>query len=139
VRVVLDTNVVVSALLFTGTACEIVPLWQNGAITVLLSREILEEYLRVLSYPKFQLSQAEIKALIEEELLPYVTVVKPKRRLNVVKRDPADNKFIECAVAGRANVIVSGDKDLLSIGHYRRVRIQNPARFLAEHQGLRNP
>ena len=69
-RVVLDTNVLVSALIFTGISSELVPLWQRSAITVLLSRGILEEYLRVLSYPKFQLSEAEIKALIEEELLP---------------------------------------------------------------------
>jgi putative PIN family toxin of toxin-antitoxin system len=79
VRVVLDTNVLVSALLFTGISSELVPLWQRSIITVLLSRGILEEYLRVLSYPKFQLSEAEIKGLIEEELLPYVEVVNPRR------------------------------------------------------------
>jgi len=138
VRVVLDTNVLVSALLFTGTASEILPLWQKGVITILLSRDVLEEYLRVLSYPKFQLAEAEIKALIEEELLPFVTVVKPKRRLSVVKRDPSDNKFLECALAGKAQVIVSGDKDLISIGHYRRVRIQTPAQFLRDNPGLRS-
>jgi putative PIN family toxin of toxin-antitoxin system len=137
VRVVLGTNVFVSALLFGGVASEIVPLWQTGAITVILSRDILEEYLRVLSHPKFQLSEPEIKALIQEELLPFVTVIKSTRRLRVVKRDPADDKFIECAIAGKAEVIVSGDKDLLSIGHYRRIRIQNPARFLADNPALR--
>src|SRR5206468_11319330 len=113
-RVVLYTYVLVSALLFTGTASEILPLWQKGVITILLSRDVLEEYLRVLSYPKFQLTEAEIKALIEEELLPFVMVIKPKRRLSVVKRDPSDNKFLECALAGKAQVIVSGDKDLIS-------------------------
>jgi uncharacterized protein len=138
VRVVLDTNVLVSALLFTGTASEIVPLWQKDVVTVLLSRDILEEYLRVLSYPKFQLPEAEIKALIEEELLPFVTVIKPKRRLSVVKRDPSDNRFLECAVAGKARVIISGDKDLLSIGQYRRVHIQTPAQFLHDNPGLRS-
>jgi hypothetical protein len=69
VRVVLDTNVLVSALLFTGITSEIVPLWKEGAVSLLLSRDILEEYLRVLGYPKFQLSEADIKGLIEEELL----------------------------------------------------------------------
>ncbi len=77
-RVVLDTNVLVSALLFTGVSSQLVPLWQRSAITVLLSRDILEEYLRVLSYPKFQLSEAEIKSLTEDELLPYVKVVSPR-------------------------------------------------------------
>jgi hypothetical protein len=129
-RVVLDTNVLVSALLFTGISAELVPLWQKGAITVLLSREILEEYLRVLAYPKFELSEGEIKGLLEEELLPFVQIIKPGIRVRVVKRDPSDNKFVECAVAGKADVLISGDKDLLTIKHYRRVRIQTPARFL---------
>ena len=138
-RVVLDTNVLVSALIFTGISSELIPLWQRSAITVLLSRGILEEYLRVLSYPKFQLSEAEIKALIEEELLPYVEVVNPRRRLRVVERDPSDDKFIECAVTGKAQVIISGDKDLLSLGRYRQIRIQSPARFLDENARLRQP
>lgn len=129
-RVVLDTNVLISALLFTGVASGLVPLWQKGAITVLLSREILDEYLRVLAYQKFQLSEAEIKAAIEEELLPFVQVIKPGLRVRVLKRNPSDNKFLECAVAGKADVLISGDKELLALGHYRSVRIQTSSRFL---------
>ncbi len=129
-RVVLDTNVLISALLFTGIASEVVPLWQKGAITVLLSREILDEYLRVLAYPKFQLSEGEIKGLIEEEFLPFVQIIKPGTRIRIVKRDPSDNKFLECAVAGKADVLISGDKELLAIRHYRQVRVQTPSRFL---------
>lgn len=136
-RVVLDTNVIVSALLFTGISSKLVPLWQSGAITTLVSRSILEEYLRVLSYPKFKLSEAEIKGLIQEELLPYVEVVKPRRRLRVVERDPSDDKFVDCAVAGQARVIISGDKDLLSIGRYRKILIQSPAQFFDENPRLR--
>jgi putative PIN family toxin of toxin-antitoxin system len=137
VRVVLDTNAVVSALLFSGISSKLVPLWQMGLITPLISREILDEYLRALSYPKFELSEKEIKELIQEEILPYAEVVKPKRRLRVVRRDPSDNKFLECAVAGKAGVIISGDKDLLSLGRYRQIRIQSPAQFLADHGDLR--
>jgi hypothetical protein len=133
VRVVLDTNALVSALLFTGISSNLVSFWQRGSITLLLSRDILDEYLRVLSYRKFELSEEEIKELIQEEILPYAEVVKPKRRLRVVKRDPADNKFLECAVAGKAHVIISGDKDLLSLGRYRQIVIQTPAQFLAEN------
>jgi uncharacterized protein len=137
VRVVLDTNAVISALLFSGVSSKLGSLWQNGLITPLLSREILDEYLRVLSYPKFELSEKEIKELIQEEILPYAEVVKPKRRLRVIQRDPSDNKFLECAVAGKASVIISGDKALLSLGRYRRVLIQSPAQFLADHPDLR--
>ena len=135
-RVVLDTNTVVSALLFSGISSKLVSLWQKGLITPLLSREILDEYLRVLSYPKFDLSEGEIKELIQEEILPYAEVVKPKRRLRVVQRDPSDNKFVECAVAGKARVIISGDKELLSFGRYRQIRIQSPAQFLADNPEL---
>ncbi|HXV83952.1 MAG TPA: putative toxin-antitoxin system toxin component, PIN family [Candidatus Binatia bacterium] len=138
-RVVLDTNVLVSALLFAGISSELVPLWQRSAITILLSRAILEEYLRVLGYPKFELSEVEIKGLIEEEVLPYAEVVNPRRRLRVVERDPSDNKFFECAVTGRARLIISGDKDLLSIGRYRQIQIQTPAKFLEENFRLRRP
>jgi putative PIN family toxin of toxin-antitoxin system len=138
VRVVLDTNAVVSALLFSGISSNLVSLWQKGLITLLLSREILDEYLGVLSYPKFELSEGEIKELIQEEILPYAEVVKPKRRLRVVQRDPSDNKFIECAVAGKARVIISGDKDLLSLGRYRQIHIQSPAQFLADNPELRD-
>jgi putative PIN family toxin of toxin-antitoxin system len=136
VRVVLDTNAVVSALLFSGISSKLVSLWQKGSITPLLSREVLDEYLRVLSYPKFELSEKEIKELIQEEILPYTEVVKPKRRLRVVQRDPSDNKFLECAVAGNARVIISGDKDLLSLRRYRQIRIQSPAQFLADNPDL---
>jgi putative PIN family toxin of toxin-antitoxin system len=93
--------------------------------------------LRVLSYRKFELSEKEIKELIQEEILPYAEVVKPKRRLRVIRRDPADNRFLECAVAGNAGVIISGDKDLLSLGQYRKIRIQSPGQFLADHPDVR--
>ena len=136
-RVVLDTNAVISALLFSGVSSKLVSLWQEGLITPLLSREILDEYLRVLSYRKFELSEKEIKEVIQEEILPYAEVVKPKRRLRVIRRDPADDKFLECAVAGKAGVIISGDKDLLSLGQYRKIRIQSPGQFLADHPDVR--
>ena len=128
-RVVLDTNVLATALLFTSTVSELVSLWQKGAITVLLSREILEEYLKVLAYPKFQLSEGEIKGLIEEQLLPFVQIIKPGIRVHVIKRDPSDNKFLECAVSGKAKAVISGDKYLMAIRHYRQVRILTPSQF----------
>src|SRR5207244_12796330 len=93
-------------------------------------------YLRLSSYSKVGLSEGEIKELIQEEVLPYAEVVKPKRRLRVVQRDPSDNKFVECAVAAKARVIISGDKELLSLGRYRQIRIQSPAQFLAANPEL---
>lgn len=120
----------VSALLFTGTASRLVPLWQSRRITVLISRQILEEYVRVLAYPKFRLSDQEIRALVEEELLPFVDTVRVRRRLAVVQRDPDDNKFLECAVTGRASYLVTGDRDLRELESFRGITILTAGEFL---------
>ena len=129
-RVVLDTNTLVSALLFRGTASRLTPLWQSGRITPLISGPILEEYLRVLAYPKFRLTDQEIRGLIEEEVLPFVETVRPTRRLLVPCRDPEDAKFLECAIAGRARYLVTGDQDLRVLGTYRRISILTVGKFL---------
>jgi putative PIN family toxin of toxin-antitoxin system len=128
-RAVLDTNTLVSALLFSGTAARLVPLWQSGRLQLLLSRPILQEYLRVLAYPKFRLTPEEIRGLLDE-VLPFVESVRVRERLSVVRRDPADDKFLECAVAGRAAYIITGDRDLRTLGSYRRIAIVTPAEFL---------
>jgi putative PIN family toxin of toxin-antitoxin system len=130
VRVVLDSSVLVSSLLLAGIASQLVPLWQQGRITVLLSREIQEGYLRALTASQFRLSEADARELLEKSLLPYVQVIKPGLRVHVVKKDPSENKFLECAVAGKADALISGDKHLQVLRHYRRVRIQSPADFL---------
>jgi uncharacterized protein len=121
---------VISALLFSGTAARLVPLWQSRRITVLISREVLTEYLRVFAYPKFQLSDQEIRPLIEEELLPFVETIRVRRRLAVVRRDPDDDKFLECAVAGRAQYLVTGDRDLRELGSFRGTTILSAGEFL---------
>jgi putative PIN family toxin of toxin-antitoxin system len=121
---------VISALLFSGTAARLVPLWQSRRITVLISREILTEYLRVFAYPKFQLSDQEIRPLIEEELLPFVETIRVRRRLAVVRRDPDDDTFLECAVAGRAQYLVTGDRDLRELGSFRGTTILSAGAFL---------
>ena len=120
----------ISALLFSGSAARLVPLWQSRRITVLISREILTEYLRVFAYPKFQLSDQEIRPLIEEELLPFVETIRVRRRLAVVRRDPDDDKFLECAVAGRAQYLVTGDRDLRELGPFRGTTILTAGEFL---------
>lgn len=129
-RVVLDTNTLISALLFSGTASRLVPLWQSRRITILLSSAILREYLRVLTYPKFRLSDQEVRGLIEKELLPFVKTVRVKKHLAAVRRDPEDNKFLECAVAGRAEHLVTGDHDLLELGAYCGITILRVGDFV---------
>jgi uncharacterized protein len=121
---------VISALLFSGTASRLVSLWQSRRISVLISGEILKEYLRVLAYPKFQLSGQEIRQLVEEELLPFVDTIRVRRRLTVVRRDPDDDKFLECAVAGHARYLVTGDQDLRELDSFRGITILTVGEFL---------
>lgn len=130
IRAVLDTNVVVSALLFSGQASRLVPAWQAARFRPVLSSSILQEYLRVLGYPKFRLTTEEIRALIEEELLPFVETVHVMPSGTSLSRDPDDAKFLECALSGDVPWIVSGDKDLLAVGRINSIRVVTLSAFI---------
>ena len=130
IRVVLDTNVLVSALLFAGPIGRLVSLWRERRIVLLLSKDVFIEYLRVLAYPKFKLSGEEIKALVEEYVLPFAEMVTEAKTSEVIREDPADDKFLALAAAGRARYIVSGDKHLLALREYHHVKIVTSREFL---------
>lgn len=129
-KVVIDTNVIVSALLFGGTPGELIPLWQNNRIHPLVSREIIDEYIRVLAYPKFELTEKEIQYLVYQQLLPYFQVVKTQPGQVIVQTDPFDDKFIRCALAGNSKIIVSGDIHLLSLTVYQDIHILSPSQYI---------
>jgi putative PIN family toxin of toxin-antitoxin system len=135
-RIVLDTNVLISALLFRGLPSRLVPLWQKGKVTLLISSQVLKEYLRVLAYPKFELAAEEIKAIIEIELLPFVEAVKVKSKIRVIAKDPSDDKFLELAVDGKADFLISHDKHLLGLGVFRGIRILSVAEFLRPDRSI---
>ena len=128
-RVVLDTNVFVSALLFGGKASALVSLWKQGKIIPLVSAETLKEIIRVLAYPKFDLSEQEIKSIINEDILPYIETVKITRQIHGGSPDAADNIFLACAVNGKAEAIISGDAHLLSLKEFEGVPISRIAEF----------
>ena len=128
--IVIDTNVVVSALLFGGTPSELIPLWKGGNIQPKASTEIIEEYIRVLSYPKFDLSEDEINFLLYHVILPYFEVVRLSRGQVIIRHDPSDDKFIRCAESGKASIIISGDQHLLRLKSYGKIKILTPAKFL---------
>ena len=79
----------------------------------MLSKEILEEYIRVLAYPKFKLTHQEIHVIVNEYLLPFVTIVRPHPIPPPALRDMKDTPFIICALSGKADYLVTGDRDLL--------------------------
>jgi len=128
-RVVFDTNVFVLAILLKGRLAKLVDLWKRGAIQPVISRETFAEFMTVLSYPKFALTGHDIKAIIEDEMLPFFEVIDIKKKIHGVCRDPDDNMFISAAVNSNAAYIVTGDKDLLALRKYESIRIVTPQEY----------
>jgi uncharacterized protein len=130
-RVVLDTNVVLSALVFGGeTAGALRDAWQSGQWLPLVSTATAQELIRVLAYPKFRLGEDERQELLAD-YLPFASVVHIRVTPEVPEcRDPFDVPFLHLAVAGKAKVLVSGDKDLLALERRFPMPIVTPAAFL---------
>jgi len=137
--VVVDTNVLVSCLLFGGRLGRLRDLWTERRIVPLLSRETFDELRRVLTYPKFSLSPQEMQAIIDIEILPYCEVVEVGTVITKGCRDPHDDKFLAVAACGRADWLITGDKDLLELQVWQRTRIITPADFLHHIGGTRVP
>ena len=130
IRTVIDTNVIISAILFGGIPGELISLWKSGHIQPLASKDIIDEYIKVLTYPKFKLSEKEINYILYNEILPYFEVVTLKPGQAIIQKDPSDDKFIHCANAGRASVIISGDQHLINLKSYGKIKILTPSQFL---------
>jgi uncharacterized protein len=128
--VVIDTNVVVSALLFGGLPGRLVLLWKRGKIRPYASTAIIDEYIRVFAYPKFELSEQEIHFLLYDQILPYFEIVRVDAGESIIKNDPSDDLFIWCAQAAGSENIISGDTHLLRMKTYGKIRILTPAQFL---------
>jgi uncharacterized protein len=128
-RVVFDTNVLVAALVFPGGQGEAaLSRIVEERDQLVLSKPILDELLGVLAR-KFS-RDAEELAHVAVFLGELATTVKPARRLKVLKDDP-DNRILECAVAGRAELVVTGDRALLALAEYRGVRVVSLRDYLA--------
>ena len=106
-------------------------LWKHGSLLLLVSLPILKENLSVLA--RFGLNDDQLK---ERGLLflesPFSTVVHPTSHVDVIKKDPTDNLFLDCALEGRADFVVSGDNHLLEVRSFRGMPIVSPARLLQE-------
>ena len=131
-RVVFDTNVVVSAVLFTkGHLSWLREGWSKGRFLPLIDTPCAEELLRVLAYPKFRLVQDDIQALLGT-YLPFTEAVDTaggKRPGLPLCRDPHDQKFLVLAQKGKADVLVTGDRALLALAGQTRFAIETPSVF----------
>lgn len=130
-RIVLDTNVLVSALIKGGKPRELIFKIVRGKVEVILSREILEEFIEVTDDLRIR------KYVDEEDKIAFlkiigsiVNLVKVKSRFKVVREDPSDDVVLRTAYDGRAEFIVSGDRHMLSLEEYRRIKIVTVAQML---------
>ena len=133
-RVVIDTNVVVSGLMKTdSTPAAVVQAARREAFEWIASDDLLAEMQRVLARPSVQrqtgLSDADA-AHFQQQVTELATRVEPTQRIDI-SRDPDDNRVLEAAFAGEADYIVTGDRDLLELGSYEGIRIVTPADFIA--------
>lgn len=131
--VVLDTNVLVSSL-WKGPPHRIIRSWRDGAFWLLVSEATLREYLDVLSRFVSPVRLREWAQLLTD---PSRSVwIVPHETVRLITDDPPDNRFLECAIAGSAAAIVSGDRHLLRLRQFRNIPILTPTQFLT---GIRLP
>ena len=129
IKVVADTNVFVSSF-FGGNPRKIVDLWKSGQLTLCLSRPIIDEHIEVLQRLglKNERELSELLSLFAHGFHVLFSAKTPE--LHLVEEDPDDDKFIECAVALKADFIISGDKALIAIQDYMGISIVSPKAFL---------
>lgn len=128
-RVVIDTNVFVSSF-FGGNPRKVIDLWKQGKLSLCLSRAIIDEYTEVLQ--RIGIEQTDLRALLQLFANGYNSLFAGKTpKLQIVKDDPDDDIFFECAVALKASHIISGDKAVLAIKKYVTIDVLTPQAFLA--------
>ncbi len=130
VRVVIDTNVFVSGLLKSDNPpSNVVDLFIEDKINLIISEEVFSEYIKVLLRPELKVKKDNIIRLISIFILK-AEIIKVKTKLDIIERDPSDNKFLECALDGKVDYIITGDKHLLELKKYKKIKIVDPKTFI---------
>ena len=129
-RVVLDTNVLISGIFFSGPPAKILSHWRKGNFIAVISEPIILEYTRVAKEISQKFTQIEITEILGLFILNS-EIIDPGGL--EIREDLADNKFLECAIAGGCEVIVSGDKHLLKMSEFHGVKILKPRDFLDKY------
>jgi putative PIN family toxin of toxin-antitoxin system len=125
IRLVIDTNVFVSALISTRSIPALLLDEAGKKYTLFISKEILDEVEEVISRKKFGFTEQKISSAMEA-ILSFCEIINPGIKVDVIKSDPDDNKILECAIACKASYIVSGDSHLLDLREYGTIKIINP-------------
>jgi putative PIN family toxin of toxin-antitoxin system len=129
VKVVIDTNVFVSGIFFSGPPCQILKAWEDGKFQIAISEDIIVEYRRILESLAAKIKEVDVESIleivfVEAELVPSISFNEP------VCEDPDDDKFLACGSVKKSDYIISGDKHLLKIGNYENTAIVTPRYFL---------
>lgn len=128
-RVVPDTNVLISALIVEGNEYRLIEKCFMREIIIITSADVLDEFKEVALRPKFGFTEEEVDDFVNA-LIEAAEVVMPKEKVSSVCRDPDDDKLLEAALEGNADYIISGDKDLLVLKRFRNVKVVTAAEFL---------
>jgi hypothetical protein len=128
-KVVLDTNVLLSAILFGGKPRQILEAAFEGSIRTFVSQAMINELQSVLDRPKFGFT-SQISQSIVSEIASIAEWIEPTRHHAIVKEDPADNDILDCAIEAKADYLVTGDNHLLRQVECSGVEIVNPDKFL---------
>lgn len=135
-RVVVDTNVLISGMLSTGSyPARVLDGWVFGKFVPVVSPELIREYSAVLARKKFNvLGGIEERLEVLQKLLefPWVLLIHPVEKIKAIAEDPKDDMVLECAVTGKASRIVTGDDHLLSLGVFRGIEIVTSKFFFEE-------
>lgn len=130
-RVVLDTNVLISGIFFRGPPARILQAWRDHKIKLAISPEILNEYLRVADILSQQYRGIDIEPILAL-ITQNATMIAATQLTESVCDDPDDDKFLACALASKAKVMVSGDKALQRVSGYRGIQVLSPTTFFAQ-------
>lgn len=128
-KVVIDTNVFVSGIFFSGPPYRILKAWQDDRIKIAVTEEIIEEYRRVIETLSVKFEHIDIDYILELLLIEAELVPSYSFNENICE-DPDDDKFLACAIAAESKYIISGDKHLLKIGRFLNTTIVTPRYFL---------
>ena len=128
-KIVCDTNILISGILFGGKPREILRLCASGTVVNCISPDILKEVEEVLLRPKFGLKETQVYEIIRL-FRDTFTLVSSDRRLSIVTADPDDNRILEAALATKADAIVSGDAHLLDLVNWKGIPVISADTFL---------
>ena len=131
-KIILDTNVLISGIFFSGPPYQILQAWKSGKFTIVLSKEIFDEYRRVAEYLSQKYKGFDINDIIDLIAIN-AEFFHPIELLQNICDDPDDDKFIACAISSNTKIIISGDKHLLKLSGYQRIEIINPNWFIKKY------